>query len=128
VTRLFERCRYARCLDPATSGAFVFPLDPPIGQKRWGFTLLCLHHGLGAVRKGARHMSWRPEPGDRAQGNVEHELRARWGEGGRSEVMTGSAHHVWAGARAELRRRGNGQPSSEEIASEAIEAAEALGL
>lgn len=128
VTRLFERCRYRPCPHPATSGAFVFPLDPPVEGKRWAFTLLCLRHGVEAVRRGARHMSWRPKPGDRAQGSVEYELRERWGEGGRSELMTSVAHRVWAGARAELRRQGNGRPTSEEIASESIEAAEALSL
>jgi hypothetical protein len=103
-------------------GAFVFPLEPPREGKRWAFTLLCIVDGFLAVSRGARHISWRPKPGDRAQGHVEHELR----EG--REILTSAAHHVWAGARAELRRRGNAQPSSAEVASEAIEAAEALGL
>ena len=123
VTRVFERCRYSPCAHPAMRGSFVFPLDPPVGQKRWAFTLLCLIHGVQAVRKGARHLSWRPKPGDRAMGNLEHELRQE-----RTEVWSSAAHRIWTGARAELRRQGNPRPSPEEIASEAIEAAEAFGL
>jgi hypothetical protein len=123
VTRVFERCRYSPCPHPATSGAFVFPIDPPVGQKRWAFTLLCLMHGVQAVRKGARRLCWRPKPGDRAEGQLEHELRQH-----RAETRTSRAHRLWMGARAELRRQGNRRPSSEEVASEAIEAAEALGL
>jgi hypothetical protein len=100
----------------------------PNVRASWGFALLCLGHGVRAVGRGARHISWRPQPGERAQGNLEHELRTRWGDGGQNEVMTSAAHYIWAGARAELRRQGNGRPTSSEIASEAIEAAEALGL
>lgn len=55
-------------------------------------------------------------------GHVEAELRAD------REVMTSGAHRVYAGARAELRRRGVKKPTSREILSEAIEAAEALQL
>lgn len=124
----FERCRYRPCPDPAMPGAFVIPLAEPVGGRRWGYFCLCMPHGALAVSKGARYIDWRPKPGERALGVVEHELRARWGEGGNREVMTATTHRVWAGARAELRRRGHLRPSSAEIASEAIEAAEALGL
>lgn len=52
---------------------------------------------------------------------VEYELRRP------SSVQTSRTHRVWAGARAELRRRGI-EPDALDIASEAIEAAEALRL
>lgn len=54
-------------------------------------------------------------------GWVEYELRRP------SRVMTSAAHRVWQGARANLRRSGM-TPESLDIASEAIEAAEALSL
>lgn len=116
-----ELCRYCR-QRPAQDGAFVFPLLPPQEGKHWGFTLLCLGHGMLAVGRGARYIPWRPRPGERAVGNVEAELREN------REVMSSAAHQVYGGARAELRRWGNLSPTPEEIASEAIEAAEALGL
>jgi hypothetical protein len=117
----FEVCRYCKNR-PAVDGAFVFPLVPPQQGKHWGFTLLCLGHGFLAVRRGGRYISWRPQPGERAIGNVEAELREH------RSVMTSAAHTVYAGARAELRRQGNARPTNAEIVSEAIEAAEVLGL
>ena len=57
----------------------------------------------------------------RKLGWVEFELRQP------SAVLTSRAHRVWAGARASLRRLGM-EPGQLDIASEAIEAAEALGL
>lgn len=58
------------------------------------------------------------------RGPVATELRA-----GNRTARSGPAHLVWCGALAELtRRRGMRKPAYEDVMSEAIEAAEALGL
>lgn len=64
-------------------------------------------------------------PDSNGWGSIERELR------GCRDVLSGGAegaHRVWASARAELKRRGMKDPGREDIASEAIEAAGALGL
>lgn len=63
------------------------------------------------------------EPGTRSMGTIERELR-----NDHREVRSGAAHRVWLGASAELLRQGRKEFDREDIASEAIEAAEALGL
>ena len=55
-------------------------------------------------------------------GPIEYELRKNL------SILTGPTYRVYAGARAELRRRGMKKPEDIDITSEAIEAAEALGL
>lgn len=114
-----------RCGSPAARGAFTWGMGPPLP---WLFALLCEACGTRALELGARRIRWRPKPSARYErvrgmGSVEIELRRP-----QPEILTGAAHRVWQGARAELARRGVRRPTSSEIASEAIEAAGALGL
>lgn len=63
-----------------------------------------------------------PKEPEREMGFIEGALRKNL------IVMSSPVRRVYAGARAELRRRGMKEPENIDISSEAIEAAEALGL
>jgi hypothetical protein len=129
------KCRKLGCAEPAGPGSYCWPAPAERGERSWYAVVLCVEHGSRALAKGARHLPYRPAVSKghavEGPGPLEADLRrvgtAWW------RLVLDDSLALWVGARVSLGLP-EVKPMSEldtfapDTASEAIEAAAALGL